>query len=160
MRPLITCSIYCTQNNSILLLKRNKNPFKGYWVAPGGKVEAKESPYQAAMRELLEETGLIAKDLKLRGIITETSPVTEWQFLIFYYVTKNFKGKICKNCQEGELRWWPISKLAQAKIPEADQSFMYPILDMDSPVFEAKYIYDQNLNLIKNYIYKVKNNWS
>lgn len=32
--------------------------YKDYWEVPGGAVDADESPYDAAMRELKEELGL------------------------------------------------------------------------------------------------------
>jgi len=44
--------------NRILLGKRNKDPQRGNWVLPGGKIHAFESIAQAAARELEEETGL------------------------------------------------------------------------------------------------------
>src|ERR1035441_7311035 len=42
----------------ILLGKRNKDPQRGSWVLPGGKIHAFESIAEAAARELQEETGL------------------------------------------------------------------------------------------------------
>jgi len=42
----------------ILLGKRNKDPQRGSWVIPGGKIHAFERIAEAAARELQEETGL------------------------------------------------------------------------------------------------------
>ena len=41
-----------------LILKRNQEPFRGRWDLPGGFVEMGESPTEAVVREVLEETGL------------------------------------------------------------------------------------------------------
>jgi len=50
--------------NRILLGKRNKDPQRGSWVIPGGKIRAFESIGDAAARELREETGL---DVEVKG---------------------------------------------------------------------------------------------
>jgi 8-oxo-dGTP diphosphatase len=47
-----------TIHRRVLLGRRRTPPWLGYWVFPGGGVEAGESPWHAARRELLEETGL------------------------------------------------------------------------------------------------------
>ena len=41
-----------------ILLARHRRPDGDYWVLPGGSVEAGESPAEAAVREVREETGL------------------------------------------------------------------------------------------------------
>lgn len=46
------------ERKRILLGQRNKDPQRGFWVIPGGKIHAFESIADAAARELQEETGL------------------------------------------------------------------------------------------------------
>jgi 8-oxo-dGTP diphosphatase len=45
----------------ILLGQRNKDPQRGMWVIPGGKILAFESIAEAGKREVLEETGLLVE---------------------------------------------------------------------------------------------------
>jgi 8-oxo-dGTP diphosphatase len=45
---------------SVLLVKRVKPPFAGLWSLPGGHIEAGERAAGAALRELAEETGVVA----------------------------------------------------------------------------------------------------
>lgn len=56
---LNVASCYCTYQGRFLLLQNAKDKtFGGTWGAPGGKIEPSETPFAAALRETLEETGL------------------------------------------------------------------------------------------------------
>lgn len=45
-------------NFKILSIERGKEPFKGMWANPGGNIDEGETPLEAAIRELEEETNL------------------------------------------------------------------------------------------------------
>jgi 8-oxo-dGTP diphosphatase len=51
----------------ILFIKRKNEPFKGKWALPGGFVDENEDLFDAANRELLEETGVKVTDLEQLG---------------------------------------------------------------------------------------------
>ena len=43
----------------VLSIKRGRPPFVGMWANPGGNIDEGETPLEAAVRELEEETGLV-----------------------------------------------------------------------------------------------------
>ncbi len=75
-RPSVTVDviIFTIKDNSlkILLIKRGKWPFKGYWALPGGFVTINEPIEMAAKRELEEETGV--KNIYLEQLYTFGDP--------------------------------------------------------------------------------------
>ena len=65
---VIDCHIVCYNGNRLdwefLLLKRSMDTiYPGTWQGVTGKIELSETPYKTALRELMEETGLIANRL-------------------------------------------------------------------------------------------------
>lgn len=47
-----------TEQTSVLLIERGREPFKNKWALPGGFVDIDETLEKACIRELEEETGL------------------------------------------------------------------------------------------------------
>lgn len=63
-RPSVTVDIIIIYDNKLLLIKRGGHPCIHKLAFPGGFIEMNEDVYTAAARELLEETGLKAKNLR------------------------------------------------------------------------------------------------
>ena len=59
MEPrLAVGAVVLREDGAVLLVRRARPPAIGSWTLPGGKVEDGETPEQAIVREVLEETGL------------------------------------------------------------------------------------------------------
>src|ERR1700680_2983236 len=69
--------------NQILLGKRNKDPQRGSWVIPVGKIHAFESIAEAAARELQEETGLTVRVGSQFKVYEIVSPPNEHRIIIY-----------------------------------------------------------------------------
>lgn len=78
-RPSVTvdmmmlCMSEKLENLKVLLIQRNNHPFINCWALAGGFVGIDESTYDAACRELKEETGLVT-DTYLEQLYTMSNP--------------------------------------------------------------------------------------
>ena len=59
-----------TEDGELVLLRRGIEPGRGAWAQPGGFLEVDETVHQAAIRETLEETGLIIEPGEIIGLYT------------------------------------------------------------------------------------------
>lgn len=141
--------VYAVRGGQVLMLHRHKEPNLGLWVAPGGKTEPHESPFECARRELHEETGLEAQTLVFRGLVTEVSPHEHWQWLLHIFVAPHPLGDVVGDEREGRLRWWPVEVVSSLPIPQADAIFFPEIIDLNRPFYAARMQYDDELRLIE-----------
>lgn len=66
--PLPSVSVIVVDDHARLLLVRHTSNRDG-WAVPGGAVDIGESPAQAAVREIREETGLQISQLRLLDVL-------------------------------------------------------------------------------------------
>ncbi|MEK7553434.1 MAG: NUDIX domain-containing protein [Patescibacteria group bacterium] len=68
----------------------------GYWNFPKGKIEAEEKSFQAALREIREETGLIKQDLKFTGLPEQAGNFKTYEKFVFWRGRGATKVKVSK----------------------------------------------------------------
>ena len=149
MTALLYTQVHCLHDNQVLLMKRNKEPNLGLWVAPGGKIEADESPYECAARELLEETGLRAHVMNLRGIVSVVMPTLTQPCMQFLYVVTSLSGDLVADEREGSLRWWSVEAELPLPMPPSNTVYLPRILDVNRPFYQAKHVYDSDWQMME-----------
>ena len=75
---LVVTTFPVTDAGELVLIRRGIEPGKGLWAQPGGFLEVDETVHEAAIRETLEETGLLVEPGEIVGLYTrlEASVVT------------------------------------------------------------------------------------
>ena len=88
-RPSVTVDVVVVARQPadlrILLVRRKKPPFQGYWALPGGFVNPHEPLEMAARRELFEETGITSQ--RMEQLCTVGTPGRDprgWTITIVY----------------------------------------------------------------------------
>lgn len=114
---IYTSDVFVIFQDQLLLLKRSpeKKVFPNVWVVPGGHVEQNESHLDCAMRELEEETGIVAglKCWRLVYVAKHRHIDRLEEFNIFgFLVDLKKKPNKVKLTKEGQLRWIKISEIA------------------------------------------------
>lgn len=105
------CLVY--RGDEILVIDRQKKDWPGL-TFPGGHVEKDEDFNASVRREVKEETGLTIYKPILCGI-EEFKTENEDRYLMLYYKTDRFKGKL-KDSKEGKVFWINRKDLKKHKL--------------------------------------------
>ena len=77
-------AVLCVRGGKVALVRQFRYAYgETLWEIPAGKLERGEDPKRAALRELSEETGLVADDLALRFVLYPTPGYTDEKIYIF-----------------------------------------------------------------------------
>ncbi len=87
-KPTLTVDVVILLGEGVVLIERKRPPFKGYWALPGGHVEYGETVEEAALREVLEETGLQVELLDLVGVYSEPDRDPRGHYVTIAFLAK------------------------------------------------------------------------
>ena len=107
---LTTMVMIQTPDTKQVLVQNRKLKWPGYSF-PGGKVEAGESFYDCAVREIQEETGLHIKNLESCGTVHWCNLETDDRYIVFLYKTKDYSGILIESSPEGSHFWCDVDVL-------------------------------------------------
>jgi 8-oxo-dGTP diphosphatase len=135
------------RDGKVLLLQK---PRRGWWVAPGGKMEQGETIREACIREYREETGLYLKNPELKGVFTIVikdgeQVASEW--MMFTFFADQYTGEHVPHSEEGKLEWHPMETIRELPMAPGD----YHILDYvmkGSGIIYGTFTYTEDFQLL------------
>jgi len=145
---------FITRGDKVLLLRGS--PSKPIWPnqynGVGGHVRPDEDVFAAARREIVEETGLLVQDLRLRGIINIPVDRPDAGVLLFVF-TATSATRDLRPSDEGTPEWVPLDAVDQVDLVEDLPVLLPHVLAMGpaEPPFFALYDYDEGGELVATF---------
>lgn len=97
------------RKDRFLLLHRTEDV--NVWEFPGGSIEFGESPENAAKRELLEETGIKARKIKLFDVSSAVYPDKKTMQICIFFFTEVGKKVSVLLTEHKEHRWVTLKEM-------------------------------------------------
>ncbi|MFZ0926423.1 MAG: NUDIX hydrolase [Halobacteriota archaeon] len=109
--PALTVDAVIVKNKKILLIKRKREPYRGQYALPGGFVEYGETVEAAVRREVLEETGLVAKIKSLVGVYSDPDRDPRGHVVSIAFAADIVGGTRAAGSDASEAMLWDIADL-------------------------------------------------
>jgi 8-oxo-dGTP pyrophosphatase MutT (NUDIX family) len=103
------CGVLAVDNQGRVLLQRRRDT--GQWAIPMGKQELGETPSQCAIRETLEETGVLTEITGILGVYSDPGHIVaytdgeirqEWELIM---LGRPVSGSPAANDEASDVRW-------------------------------------------------------
>jgi 8-oxo-dGTP diphosphatase len=112
LRLAVSCVVQ--DGDKFLLVERAYEPAKGQFAFAGGKVEPYESLEDAARRELLEETGIMAGEVTLLRQLA-----VEGGFHLHVFFAHRFTGVPIAGDDAASVGWFTIAQMKDMPMPQS-----------------------------------------
>ena len=124
MTPIVAVGAFVFDaDKRVLLIERAKDPGKGLWTVPGGRLEPRETLVQAVAREVREETGLIVEVGTLACVVERMGD--DFHFVILDYVARVIGGTLQAGSDAKHARFVDDAELATLPLTDG----LIPLLE-------------------------------
>jgi ADP-ribose pyrophosphatase YjhB (NUDIX family) len=153
MRKVVTLAI--VQNGDKTLLAMKKIGFcEGYWNGYGGKVEKGESIEQAMIRELWEESGVVAKKYYECGVAEFIFEGKDLEVEMHVFKVLEYGGQPVETDEMSLPQWFERQNIPYDKMWPADKDWLE--LFFDGKDFSGRAVFDGDTNALISSDFKIK----
>jgi 8-oxo-dGTP diphosphatase len=114
--PLVGVGAIIIADGRVVLVKRGHPPLEGKWSIPGGVLEIGETLRKAAVREVLEETGLAVEPGELLGVFERVIPDEQgrmrYHYVLIDFLCRLVSGELVAGDDASEVGWFRKAELA------------------------------------------------
>jgi len=93
-KPHVVVTAFILRDGKVLVGKRIGSIGSGTWCIPGGRMKFGEELHECAKREILEETGLKIKNLRLGTVVNNYSIRDRWHYTSICYIADYASGNV------------------------------------------------------------------
>jgi len=118
--PQLAVSAGIFRDGKLLLVRRARDPAKGVYTFPGGRVEFGESLTEALAREVMEETGLVIEIVGLIGYREYLPAQTggNGHFVILPFAARWVANEVALNDELDDARWLVPGNLGDLQVTQ------------------------------------------
>lgn len=122
--PGAVCVIPIDEDENVIMIKQFRYPFNEVlYEIPAGKLEPNEDPYEAALRELEEESGVNAKNVEYIGTMYTTVAILDEKIHMYLATGLTYKNAHPDEGEFLEVEKIPLKTLVdmviEGKIPDS-----------------------------------------
>lgn len=111
LSPIPAVGVVCLRGDEVLLIRRGKPPRLGEWSLPGGRIEPGERAVDAALRELVEETGVTARITGLIDVVDGIFTEAGLHYVLIDYAADWVAGEPMAGDDALEARFVPLDQV-------------------------------------------------
>ena len=108
--PLVGVGAIIIEGGRVVLVKRAHPPLQAEWSIPGGVLEVGELVREAAVREALEETGLVVETGELLGVfdrvLRNPEKRVQYHYVLIDFLCRRVAGELAAASDAAEVRWF------------------------------------------------------
>lgn len=118
--PIRGVSALVWHHGRALLIRRRRPPYAGLWALPGGRIEPGETPEDAVIREVREETAITIEAPEALRTITIADPLTDRRFDLTVFSARFRSGLPAAGDDAAEARW--VGRTLLGQLPVAPET--------------------------------------